>query len=237
MKQDSSAKHPSAWVVVPASAVFIAALSLLVPRALGALPDKYWETVCEFMGIHDQGHTLLYGDSLMAQLGMASRFGWQPYRNRSKGGRQATESVEQFSQALDEKTKAVVILLGTNDLGLGKPAPVIAEALESMAIAAGKRGAEVILCGILPDRSGPKGKRSPAILREVNGMIRNICRSHGLHFLDTHPLFADSAGNLKAEYTSDGLHLSRSGKDRLAQTIINTVNEIIHPPRAGHPGH
>ncbi|GEM_PF-1402532 len=224
------------WTAMLAITSLLFVASLLLPKALEALPDKFWETACDTMGIYDQGYSVLFGDSLMAQLGMAARFGWNPYKNRSKEGRLATRSIEPFSQALKNGTRLVVILLGTNDLGLGKPVQDIAAALETMGQKAGARGIEVVLCSVIPDRHGDKGKRSPEILGILNNRIKEICRARNFHVLDLYPLFADTEGVLEKNYTSDGLHLNATGKDKLAQSIINTVKKLTRPAQAEPAG-
>src|SRR5690606_16482201 len=44
-----------------------------------------------------------------------------------------------------------------------------------------------------------------------NGELEKVSKSLGVTWIDLHPLLADGQGNLKAEYTYDGVHLLFEG--------------------------
>lgn len=58
-------------------------------------------------------------------------------------------------------------------------------------------------------------KRIPSIsnpsIRRLNQRLALIAQEAKVEFLDLHPQFADAAGNLREELTTDGLHLSLAG--------------------------
>lgn len=44
-------------------------------------------------------------------------------------------------------------------------------------------------------------------IRDTNKLLQPMAESKGCTFINLHPLLTDADGNLRAEYTSDGLHL------------------------------
>ena len=46
------------------------------------------------------------------------------------------------------------------------------------------------------------------VVVEGNAALKAMCERQGVTYIDLYPIFVDSDGNLKAEYTNDGLHLS-----------------------------
>ena len=48
-------------------------------------------------------------------------------------------------------------------------------------------------------------------IRELNQQLQNIAAKEGIKYLDLYPLFADSRGELRSDFSTDGLHLSPQG--------------------------
>ncbi|MEH2053072.1 SGNH/GDSL hydrolase family protein [Nostoc sp.] len=48
-------------------------------------------------------------------------------------------------------------------------------------------------------------------IRELNQQLQSISTKKGVKYLDLHPLFTNKQGNLRREFTTDGLHLSPEG--------------------------
>jgi lysophospholipase L1-like esterase len=45
---------------------------------------------------------------------------------------------------------------------------------------------------------------------DFNGRLKKLAEEFGYDYLDVHALMADDKGELKAEYTGDGLHLNEA---------------------------
>jgi lysophospholipase L1-like esterase len=54
--------------------------------------------------------------------------------------------------------------------------------------------------------TGQPNARTNAMIRQVNERIHELAEEMHLHFLDLHPLLTDERGQLRAEYTEDGIH-------------------------------
>ena len=65
------------------------------------------------------------------------------------------------------------------------------------------------------------GLRSNDQIQKVNQGLREIAKEEKLDYIDLYSSLKDDQGNLKVEYTVDGLHLSDAG--------YQVVQEIIEP--------
>jgi lysophospholipase L1-like esterase len=48
-------------------------------------------------------------------------------------------------------------------------------------------------------------------IQELNQQLQRISTKKGVKYLDLYPLFTNKQGNLRREFTTDGLHLSPEG--------------------------
>ena len=79
--------------------------------------------------------------------------------------------------------------------------------------------AEIVIQSILPHGAGGttwKGKEKllaipNSRIRKLNQELNNIATKKGARYLNLHPLFTDQHGNLRSNFTTDGLHLSPPG--------------------------
>ena len=68
-------------------------------------------------------------------------------------------------------------------------------------------------------------KRENADIVELNMRLKRYCSENDVIFLDTYQTLSDDAGNLKSEYTYDGLHLSREGYSVLSDLLREYIEE------------
>ena len=79
--------------------------------------------------------------------------------------------------------------------------------------------AEIVIQSILPHGAGGttwEGKEKllgipNSRIRKLNQELNNIAIKKGARYLNLHPLFTDQQGNLRSNFTTDGLHLSPPG--------------------------
>ena len=79
--------------------------------------------------------------------------------------------------------------------------------------------AEIVIQSILPHGAGGttwEGKEKllaipNSRIRKLNQELNNIATKKGARYLNLHPLFTDQQGNLRSNFTTDGLHLSPPG--------------------------
>lgn len=103
---------------------------------------------------------------------------------------------------------ALFILIGINDLGQGHSPEVIEAGYREMLQAIRKRepALKIYVQSVLPTR-GNFTKHKENVL-DVNRRIKALAAEFQCEYVDLHSLMADDNGDLKAEFTGDGLHLT-----------------------------
>lgn len=69
------------------------------------------------------------------------------------------------------------------------------------------------------------GKAKNKRIKEVNKLLRARCEKEGVNFIDVYDDLTDEKGNLKKEYTIEGLHLSVKGYAALSRKIAPLISE------------
>ncbi|MCC9607948.1 GDSL-type esterase/lipase family protein [Blastopirellula sp. JC732] len=163
----------------------------------------------------DQGAVVFLGDSITQGWGdnMGGGFGDMKVANRGISG----DTTRGMLLRLDEDVlslhpKAVVMLMGTNDLEEGAEPATIAANLKLIIAALKKHNPDmpIILCEVFPSS---ETKRRPADkIKEINRLYKEAV--HGdpqITVVDTWTLFADKEGNAKAAEFPDLLHPNKVG--------------------------
>lgn len=57
-------------------------------------------------------------------------------------------------------------------------------------------------------------------IRKINSILREYCEKENIPFIDLYPLLADEKGNLKKEYTVEGIHINFSGYEQIAKALL-----------------
>lgn len=102
--------------------------------------------------------------------------------------------------------KKVFVMFGLNDVALYG----VDQTLANFATLFGKIKANVpdvqfyVLSATYVKAGGERGKLTSSLLRELNLALINFCNQNGYAFINIADALADSDGNLKAEYCSDG---------------------------------
>ncbi|MEP0868980.1 SGNH/GDSL hydrolase family protein [Trichocoleus desertorum AS-A10] len=170
---------------------------------------------------HPKHLNILAGDSLSLWFPPDLLPTQQNWLNQGISGETSAGLLRRLELFDEAQPETIFVLIGINDLirGVGD-----AELLENQRqiiydLQQVHPQAQVVLQSILPhagDHATWQGKeRLKAIsndrIRELNQELKAIAEESGVHFLDLHPLFTDAQGNLRSEFTTDGLHLSSQG--------------------------
>ncbi|MGB3310423.1 MAG: GDSL-type esterase/lipase family protein [Nodosilinea sp.] len=70
---------------------------------------------------------------------------------------------------------------------------------------------------------------SPELIRTVNTQLKAVAIETGVDFLNLYPLFVDGDGYLRADLTTDGLHLNQNGY-MVWRTALALLNETEFQP-------
>lgn len=154
------------------------------------------------------GATVFLGDSITEGAAWAEWFPTRRVVNRGIGGDTTDGVLARLDSAIRDPSH-VFVLIGTNDVSLGRGVPEIAARVVNVAVEIRRRApqAQITVQSVLPRRMA-----FAAELSELNSIVASLLPP--TDFLNLWPEFADRHGALKADFTFDGLHLNGAGYER-----------------------
>lgn len=178
-------------------------------------------------------NVVLLGDSITEGFDVATYFAGRRVVNRGIGADVIGNDLDPADKRgvlkrLDESVfdvspTDVFILIGINDLGQGHSPETIEAGYREMLTKIRKRLPELKLHvqSILPSR-GAFAKHNPNIL-DVNNRLRKLAAEFKCDYIDLHSKMTDAQGELKAEFTKDGLHLTAPAYEIWRQVILDKM--------------
>lgn len=171
----------------------------------------------------DRGSVVLLGDSITQGWGedFSAAFPGMKIANRGISGdtsRGVLIRLKEDVLALDPK--AVVLLIGTNDLEEKGTPDVIAGNLKLILAEFAKHNPSmpVVVCQVFP--SSESKNRPSEKIKQVNKLYAGVVKGNAqVTFVETWPLFADSKGDAIAEEFPDLLHLNAAGYRKWAAAL------------------
>lgn len=128
------------------------------------------------------------------------------------------------------RPRNLVMLMGVNDLNQGVEKEEITENIRQMIRLVKEKTPEtnIVLQGVYPidpnrdslyEKMQLKG-RDNATIRELNEMLEEMAEEENIRFVNVTDSLADEEGNLRKDYTYDGLHPNVSGYLAVREFII-----------------
>ena len=155
------------------------------------------------------GRVLFLGDSITEGCNWSEWFPELRTLNRGIGGDTVGGLLGRLDTAVDDPA-VTSLLIGTNDLGAGDSTRVDDIAAQYRQLLARivelAPDSPLIVNSVMPRQARLAGK-----VHELNGHISGFATEAGATYLDLWPAFADANGGLRAEFTSDSLHLNGTG--------------------------
>ena len=131
-----------------------------------------------------------------------------------------------YSDVVDLKPKAVVILAGVNDIA-GNQGPMddrhIAENIFSMAELARQHGIRPLIASCLPCDTIPWNAavvNTATHIVNLNTMLQDYAEANGITYVDYYSALTTPDGALASEYTNDRLHPNRAGYDIMEPIVL-----------------
>lgn len=134
--------------------------------------------------------------------------------NSGIGGYTTVNIINRFHNLIEQhQADKMFLMIGTNDIGKSYSEDSIIENIITIIEMTKEKSpntkiyVESIYPVNLSKRPNDK-KRNNEIIQRLNARIKTYCEENGLTYLDIFSLLIDGEGNLKSEYTEDGLHLT-----------------------------
>ncbi|MFT8392359.1 MAG: GDSL-type esterase/lipase family protein [Sporolactobacillus sp.] len=148
--------------------------------------------------------------------------------NAGVPGETTRQALQRFdSEVMQPNKDAVTILFGSNDASFHKGIPI--REFEENLLTIGERLAPIPFLLITPPPVIERlqiGKRKNTIITEYASVVRQVATRLHAPFVDFHQIMAAQPDRSRL-LQADGLHLSDSGYNLLAQLISDSVKNII----------
>ena len=134
-----------------------------------------------------------------------------------------------------EQTETMIMLVGVNDLARFSDQQILANYRLLLEYLKAKK---LLVCAVLPlneTRFRParitmvNGKRVNNVrIAEVNQQIDKLCQGYpNVRFCDPSRLMVNDTANLRAEFTTDGVHPNQKGNAILQQYLKDELNKLM----------
>jgi lysophospholipase L1-like esterase len=174
--------------------------------------------------------TAMVGDSLSQWFPADQLPGRQLWLNQGISGDTTTGILDRIAFLDRTKLDTIYFMAGVNDLKRGASDREILQNIRQI-IARLKRQhpqAQIVVQSILPTRSEqiPNDR-----IDQINPLIQELARRQGVDYLDLHQQFRDGDGSLRADLTTDGIHLSPQGYQVWQSALQRMDQRLAQRPR------
>lgn len=169
---------------------------------------------------------LFLGDSITAEFNFQQFFMNKDFLNRAVSGDSTIECLERLEAALFEKQFNIVFLcIGTNDLAQQRSDIEILINIEKITkkIKAKNPDCRIVLTSLFPTRNNEP--RPNERIRNLNKNIEKLSYKLNAYYFNLHPHFTDDDGNLRKEFTDDGLHLTNNAYQAWSIELSKYLND------------
>lgn len=201
----------------------------------GALFKMHWQNRVRAFSEQTQAwqNMVLLGDSITEGFDVAKFFPGRRVLNRGIGADVIGNALPPDDprgvlqrldcSVFDCGATDVFLLIGINDLNSGRTVDVMEAGYRDLLsrLKAGAPRLKVHVQSLLPTRGDHNRQNEP--VRQFNKLLKKLSAEFGYDFVDLHSLMVDEQGQLKAEFTPDGLHLNDAAYGVWRQQILKTM--------------
>ncbi|MBD2415524.1 G-D-S-L family lipolytic protein [Nostoc calcicola FACHB-389] len=165
--------------------------------------------------------TILAGDSLSLWFPTELLPEGKNWLNQGISGETSKGLLKRLNIFDRTQPEVIFVMIGINDLIRGTNDKVILDNHQQIMTYLRRvhPTAQIVVQSILPhsgEEATWKGRDkllaiANSRIRRLNEQLQSISAKKGVKFLDLYPLFTNTQGNLRREFTTDGLHLNREG--------------------------
>jgi lysophospholipase L1-like esterase len=156
---------------------------------------------------------IFFGDSQFEYANWNELLERDDILNRGIAGDVISGLIGRVEEICRHQPKKIFIEIGTNDLSMGlSVAEIMADYEKLIEEIKSRISTEIYINSVLPVQDLPDENYQNTEILNLNRKIKDFCEKQSLKYIDLTETFTDdNSGNLKTEYTSDGLHLNAKG--------------------------
>jgi lysophospholipase L1-like esterase len=143
--------------------------------------------------------------------------------NRGIGGDRTDDVIRRIDPIIATKAQKALIMLGFNDFRWKKRVGDVFEDYTTIVALLREQGIPVIIQSTLECGKAWCGEILDQI-RDLNGRLKRYAALNGITYIDINDSLTTEADGLRAEFTTDGIHLRGNGYVRWSKTIAPYVN-------------
>ena len=175
--------------------------------------NYYLDKVSLFQDLKDtRGMVVFLGDSLTDRCEWSELFNRRDMLNRGIDADTSEGVLNRIDDIIALKPKKIFIMIGGNDLNIGKKVPEIEANYKNIIanIRAGSPLTKIYIQSLLPTvyKLAPLPRSG---IKELNARIRAMADNVHVLYVDIYSQVIDANGDLNSEYTRDGVHLNGKG--------------------------
>lgn len=171
----------------------------------------------EMLGVQPRNIVFL-GDSITDGCEWSELFGNPACLNRGISGDRSDWLLERIDAVAAGRPRRIFLMIGVNDLAQGRTPEQIAAAVRGIVARVRELSprTRLYIQSVLPvnGKSFDNFRGHYAHAAEIpvtNALLERLCGEERIPWIDLYTAMADDEGNLRAEYTNDGLHLLGAG--------------------------
>lgn len=156
--------------------------------------------------------------------------------NRGIAGDTTSDVMHRVSEVVELKPKKLFLQIGINDMIRKGARTLTAQALAERIFAVvnkfDKTETEINVISLYPVNRRKilfstlfTGKATNKRIKEVNKILKEKCDSEQLNFINLYDCLSDEKGNLKKEFTVEGLHITVKGYAAISKVLMPFVTE------------
>ena len=195
----------------------------------------YWENNEQInKNSQSEGRIIFMGDSITEEWGRLYPEFFQSsfFINRGIGGQTTPQMLIRFKQdVINLNPQYVFLLAGTNDIA-GNTGPsnvdMITNNIFSMAELSSNHDIKMIISSILPVYKYPWAEyisNVPDTIESINQKMKKFTKTHNIPYIDYYSAMVDEKRGLKNEYTTDGVHLNKTGYGVMSKMVRNLLKK------------
>ena len=177
---------------------------------------------------------VFFGDSITSGYKIEEFYPKNNVINSGTSGDTTENLLERMEDVYKYNPSKVFILIGINDLNRGKSIDEILDNIQRIVnnIKTNREYTKIYIESVYPiNRNVFEDKDysfnndiSNDTIKELNDRLSNLCKENSIQYIDVYNNLIDSEGNLKEDYTKEGLHLTDLGYFKVTSSLVKYIN-------------
>lgn len=177
---------------------------------------------------------VFFGDSITSGYKIEEFYPKNNVINSGTSGDTTENLLERMEDVYKYNPSKVFILIGINDLNRGKSIDEILDNIQRIVnnIKTNRKYTNIYIESVYPiNRNVFEDKDysfnndiSNDTIKELNDRLSNLCKENSIQYVDVYNNLIDSEGNLKEDYTREGLHLTDLGYFKVTSSLVKYIN-------------